>query len=126
MTVIDDYIDQTDGRRRELLIQMCDLIRTLVPDASEKIGYGIPTWTLNGNMVHIAGFKEHVSIFPGADGVAAFEDELGGYVHSKGTIQFRLEDELPIELITRIVQFREAQQRAKAKKPRNSTPSADA
>ncbi len=119
MTAVDEYIDGFDGEVREKREAMRDQIRAIAPEASEKISYGTATWDLNGNMVHIAGFKNHVSLFPGAVGVEAFLDELGGYTTSKGTIQFPLGAPLPTELIERIVTFRAEQQRAKpAKKAR--------
>ena len=119
MTVIDDYLAGVDGPAHERLAELVALVRETAPEASEKISYGTATWDLNGNMVHIAGFKNHVSLFPGAVGVEAFLDELGGYTTSKGTIQFPLGAPLPTELIERIVTFRAEQQRAKpAKKAR--------
>ena len=112
-TVIDDYISDFEGSAHDKLVAMRDLIRGIAPEASEKIGYGIPTWVLNGNLVHIAGFARHVSLFPGAEPVEVFASELSGYKTSKGTIQFPLDADLPMELIGRIVEFRAAQQRAK-------------
>jgi len=113
MTVIDDYIAGFEGEAHDKLTTMRDLIREIAPEASEKIAYGTATWDLNGNMVHIAGFNHHVSLFPGAVGVTAFEGELDGWVHSKGTIQFPLAEDLPLDLIRRIVEYRAAQQRVK-------------
>jgi uncharacterized protein YdhG (YjbR/CyaY superfamily) len=113
MTVIDDYLNGFDGVALAKLTAMRDLIREVAPEASEKIAYGTATWDLNGNLVHIAGFNNHVSLFPGAVGVTAFEAELDGWVHSKGTIQFPLTDELPLDMIRRIVEYRAVQQRAK-------------
>ena len=115
-SVIDEYIDGFEGVVREKLLELAALVREVAPEASEKISYGTATWDLNGNMVHIAGFARHVSLFPGAVGVEAFEDDLGGLTHSKGTIQFPLDRPLPLDLIRRIVEFRAEQQRAKPAK----------
>lgn len=112
-TPVDDYLSGFDGEARSKLDAMAALIRRIAPEASEKIAYGTATWHLNGNMVHIAGFAKHVSLFPGAAGVEAFESELDGLVHSKGTIQFPLGRELPLGLIEKIVAFRAEQQRTK-------------
>ena len=119
-TPVDDYIAGFEGDALAKLEQLRDEIRAIAPEASEKISYGTATWDLNGNMVHIAGFNRHVSIFPGADGVAQFEDELGPYKHAKGTIQFPLDQPLPLELIRRIVEFRATQQRAKPTRRRRT------
>ena len=95
------------------------LIRAEAPEASERIAYGLATFWLNGNLVHFGGFKAHIGLYPGATGVAAFESELGPYVHSKGAIQFPLDQPLPMELIRRIVAMRVEQNRA-ARKTRRS------
>lgn len=58
------------------------------------------------DVVHYAAFKKHISLFPGASGVQAFEEQLTGYITSKGTIQFPLQEPLPMELISEIVKFR--------------------
>ncbi len=112
---VDDYISTTSGAAHDKLVEMRDLIRAIAPEASEKISYGMPTWHLNGNMVHIAAFTHHVSLFPGGV-VDRFADQLAGLKTSKGTIQFPLDAPLPLDVIRTIVEFRAEQQRAK--KPR--------
>jgi uncharacterized protein YdhG (YjbR/CyaY superfamily) len=115
MTVIDEWIDTAPEPSRPRLRELAWLVRSLVPpETGEKIGYGIPTWTLNGNLVHIAGHERHVSLHPGAV-VERFADQLGDLVRSKGTIQFPLDRPLPTELITQVVEYRVAQQQAKPK-----------
>lgn len=73
----------------------------------------MPTYRLNGNLVHFAAGKQHVGLYPGADGVAFVADELDELElsHSKGTIRFPLNRPLPADLVTRIVDYRVAQQR---------------
>lgn len=115
MSTIDDYIDAQGPQQQEKLRELRALVHALVPDVGEKIAYGIPTFTLNGNLVHIGAAAKHVGLYPGADGVAAFESELDehGYSHSKGTVQFPLSEPLPTDLVTRIVTFRVEQQRSR-------------
>lgn len=117
---IDTYIADYPAEVQEKLLQMRTHIRSLVPEATEAISYGIPTFKLGGNLVHFGGFKSHVGFFPGASGVAAFEGELKGYHTSKGTIQFLLDKPLPLELISRIVKFRVEENLAKAKKKKSA------
>ena len=73
-------------------------------------------FTLKGALVHYAAFKQHISFYPTASGVKAFEKELDGYTVSKGTIHFPLDQPLPLELVKRIVRFRVGENMAKAKK----------
>ena len=87
-----------------------------VPGASEKISYGIPTFHLHGNLVHFAAFANHVGLYPGASGIAAFAAELQGYRTSKGTVQLPLDAPLPLDLIARIVRHR-VEENLKRRKP---------
>ena len=115
-TTIDAYIAEADPAVREKLTLLRETIHSEAPDATEKFSYGMPTFFLNGNLVHFAVFKNHIGFFPGASGVAAFLDELGAYNTSKGTIQFPLDQPIPVDLVRRVVRFRLAENRTKAKK----------
>lgn len=103
---IDQYIAGFPEETQALLQQMRATIRKIVPEAGEKMSYGIPTFTLNGNLVHFAGYKHHIGFYPSASGIKAFEKELSGYKNSKGAAQFPLDQPLPISLINKIVKFR--------------------
>jgi uncharacterized protein YdhG (YjbR/CyaY superfamily) len=81
-------------------------IKKAAPNAQEAISYGIPTYKLNGNLVHFGAFKDHISFFPTSSGTAAFKKEISKYKVSKGTIQFPLDKPVPFGLITKIVRFR--------------------
>ena len=85
---------------------MRSLIRDEAPSATEKIGYGIPTYVLKKNLVHFGAAKHHVGFYPGPSAVEHFADELTDFHTSKGTIQFPLDAPLPEDLIRRIVRFR--------------------
>ncbi|MDQ4140110.1 MAG: DUF1801 domain-containing protein, partial [Bacteroidota bacterium] len=82
-------------------------IKQAAPEAEETISYAIPTFTLKGTyLIYFAGFKNHTGIYPAPRENSAFKDELASYKGGKGTIQFPLNKPLPLDLITRIVQFR--------------------
>ncbi|MCL5113564.1 MAG: DUF1801 domain-containing protein [Patescibacteria group bacterium] len=103
----DEYINNFPLKVQDKLNKMRQAIKEEVPsETQEKIGYGIPTFYLKGNLVHFAAFKDHISFFPTSSGVAKFMNELSKYQISKGTIQFPLSEELPIALIKKIVKFR--------------------
>lgn len=118
MSVIDEYVAGHDGRHREVMDELLALIRELVPDAEEKLSWKMPTFALNGPLIHFAAAKRHIGLYPGADGVAHFVDRLdaAGLKHSKGAIQLPFDQPLPTNLIRDIVGFREKQQRAKGKR----------
>ena len=89
-----------------LLQQIRSAIALAAPAATEKISYQMPTFYLNGNLVHFAAFEKHIGFYPTASGVKAFEEELSDYKHAKGSIQFPLNQPIPLTLIRKIVKFR--------------------
>ena len=112
-TPITDYILQFLPEVQQKLNQMRAAILEIVPEATEKISYGMPTFYLNGNLVHFAAYKSHIGFYPAPDGIAAFANEFGAYKFSKGAVQFPLDQPLPLELVKRITAFRKAQILAK-------------
>lgn len=108
-TTIDEYIEGFTGEVRKRLKQMRVTIRKAAPEATEKISYRIPTFYLKGNLVHFAAFTKHIGFFPTARGVAAFKKEIRPYKTSKGTVQFQHDEPLPLDLVTKIVKFRVAE-----------------
>lgn len=104
---IDAYIAEFPPGTREVLQHIRALIRETAPQATETISYAIPTFNLNGkHLVHFAGYEKHIGFYPTASGIAAFEEELTQYKHAKGSVQFPLDQPLPVDLIRRIVEFR--------------------
>lgn len=112
---IDDYIAAYPQDVQTILQELRTTIKKAAPDAQETINYAIPTFTLEGNLVHFAAFKKHIGFYPAPSGITAFKKELAGYVQAKGSVQFPLDKPLPLKLITRIVKFRVKENLAKAK-----------
>jgi uncharacterized protein YdhG (YjbR/CyaY superfamily) len=108
-TTIDEYIAQYPPELRERLLAVRETIRASAPEASEKISWSMPTFYLNGNLVHFAAFKKHIGFFPGAAGIEAFKDKMKDYSVSTGGVRFPHDRPLPLELITEIVRYRVAQ-----------------
>jgi uncharacterized protein YdhG (YjbR/CyaY superfamily) len=106
MGVINDYISSCPKTHQDKLNEIYAIIKKAAPMAEEKISWAMPTFYLNGNLVHFAMGKLHIGLYPGASGVENFLDSLGEYKHSKGAIQFPLDKPLPKKLITDIVKFR--------------------
>lgn len=113
---VDAFIAGYPPKTRGLLEELRALIRENAPGAAEKISYGIPTFTLNGNLVHFSGYERHIGFYPGSEGISAFEAELAGYKRAKGSVRFPVDRPLPRDLIARIVRFRVGQNRAKQKR----------
>ncbi|MBE7170626.1 MAG: DUF1801 domain-containing protein [Williamsia sp.] len=115
-TDTDSYIAGFPENTQRLLHEIRRTIREAAPEAAEKISYGIPTFTMGGNLVHFAAYDHHIGFYPGSSPVKAFEKELAGYKTSRGTVQFPLDKPLPHELISKIVQHGIAEIKAKKKK----------
>lgn len=105
-TDIDSYIASYPENVQRRLQEVRVAIASVAPEAAECICYGIPTFKLNGNLVHFGATAKHIGFYPGASGVAAFTAELAAYDCSKGTVRFPLDQELPLDLIRRITQCR--------------------
>lgn len=103
---IDEYIAGFPQDVREILEKVRVTIRKAAPDAQETIKYRMPTFTLEGNLVHFAAFKKHIGFYPVPTGIDAFKNELSVYEGGKGSVQFPLDKPIPYNLIRRIVKFR--------------------
>jgi len=104
---IDEYIKAFPGDVQAILQKMRQTIRKAAPQAEEAISYQMPTFKLNGrNLVHFAGYKNHVGFYPVPSGIDAFERELSPYKQGKGSVQFPLDRPVPYDLVRKIVIFR--------------------
>jgi uncharacterized protein YdhG (YjbR/CyaY superfamily) len=111
---IDAYIAGYPAEVREILQKVRATIREAAPEAGEAMKYGIPTFTLHGNLVHFAGHKKHIGFYPAPSGLVAFKAELSAYKGSKGAVQFPLDQPIPYELIGAITAFRVKENMKKA------------
>lgn len=112
---IDDYIAAFPEEVQQLLQQVRETIQNAAPQAQEVISYAIPTYVLNGNLVHFAAFKNHIGFYPGPSGIAACKEELSIYKGAKGSVQFPLKEPIPFDTISKIVQFRVKENLGRAK-----------
>jgi uncharacterized protein YdhG (YjbR/CyaY superfamily) len=115
-STIDGYIKLFPEPVQKKLNTLRRLIGKLAPDAQEKIAYQMPTFFLNGNLVHFAAHTNHIGFYPTPSGILKFERELSKYESSKGAVQFPLQEELPLDLISRIVKFRVEENLKRGKK----------
>ena len=107
---INECIAGYDKPTQELLNQMRAAIHEAVPEATEAISYGIPTFQINGkNMVHFSAGKHHIGFYATPDGHSEFEPELNKYKRGKGSVQFPINQPLPLNLVKRIAQYRAEQ-----------------
>lgn len=119
ITDVDKYISGFHKEVQQILEKLRATIRKAAPTAEETINYGIPTFTLNGNLVHYAAYKSHIGFYPAPSGIEAYKNQLSVYEGAKGSIKFPIDKPLPFDLISKIVKFRvkENLDKAAAKKP---------
>jgi len=103
---IDKFISGYPEDVQEILNKVRATIRESAPDAEETINYGIPTFTLKGNLVHFSAFKTHIGFYPTPTGIEKFKKELSAYEGAKGSVKFPLDQPIPYALISKIVRFR--------------------
>lgn len=111
---IDEYIAGFPHDVQLLLQQLRTIIKRIAPDAAEAIRYQIPTFVLNGNLVHFAAFKNHIGFYPTPSGIEAFKEELAPYESAKGSVKFPIDKPIPFDLIADIVRFRATEARARS------------
>jgi uncharacterized protein YdhG (YjbR/CyaY superfamily) len=104
---VDQYILKFPQETQEILQQVRQLIKATAPEAVESIAYGMPAYKTNGKpLVYFAGYKHHLGFYATPTGHEAFTEELSIYKQGKGSVQFPLDQDIPYDLIKRIVAFR--------------------
>ena len=111
---IDEYFRMFPKDVQAKLESIRQLVRKLAPEAQEKISYQMPTFYLDGNLVHFAAFKNHIGFYPTPSGIDAFQKELSKYKNAKGSVQFPMDQALPMALIKRMVKYRLEKNRKRA------------
>jgi uncharacterized protein YdhG (YjbR/CyaY superfamily) len=104
---IDEYIASFPKEIQKVLEQVRTTVKDAAPEAEETISYAMPAFTLHkAQLVYFAAFKNHIGFYSLPSGNEAFQEELSAYKVGKGSIQFPLNQPMPLELITKIVKFR--------------------
>ena len=103
---IDRYIAEQTAEVQPILQKIYEVIRAAAPESTEKMSWQMPTFRQGENLVHFAAFKNHISIFPGAEVSTVFADKLIEYKVAKGTIQFPYNKPIPYEIIDEITRWR--------------------
>ena len=104
-TTIDEYIAEFPRDVQPLLEKVRAAIRKAAPKAEEAIKYRMPTYVLEGNLIHFAGYNHHIGLYPGSRPIEEFKDELTQYETSKGTVRLPLDKPIPVGLIGKITKF---------------------
>lgn len=103
---MDDYIAGFPPDVRLILEKMRVTIRQAAPGAVETVKYRLPTFVLNGNLVHFGAFKKHIGFYAMPTGNQEFRKELSAYKGGRGSVQFPLDKPIPYGLVSKVVKFR--------------------
>lgn len=113
-TTIEAYMATFSKSTQAILETVRNTIQHAAPDATEVISYGMPTFKINSkNLVHFAGYQTHIGFYPVPSGIAAFKEELSVFKMGKGSVQFPIDEPMPLTLIAKIVKFRLKEMTAK-------------
>lgn len=111
---VEEYFSTLPLNTQRLLEQVRETIKQAAPGAKEVISYNMPAFKMNGVLVYYAAHKGHIGFYPTASPIVVFKNELAAYKYSKGAIQFPVGEPMPVDLITRITQFRVKEDTEKA------------
>ena len=114
---VDEYIAGFPKDVQRILKEVRAVVRAAAPDAEERIAYHMPTYTMGKNLAYFAAFKSHVGFYPTPNGISSFEKQLSKYKRAKGSVQFPIDEPMPLGLIRRIVEYRVKEQKKKNAKP---------
>lgn len=106
---IDEYIFLFPDEVQQKLIELRETIHSEITGLEEYIGYQMPAFKYKGKpLAYFAGYKKHLGFYPGSEGIKAFEKDFKQkqYKFSKGAVQFPVDQDIPVELVRKIVQFR--------------------
>lgn len=114
-STVDEYLSSLTEDKKRSLQQVRQAIKSAAPGAREVISYNIPAFKLNGMLVYYAAWKEHIGVYgSSASLIEKFKKELASYKISKGTIQFPLDQPMPVDLICKMVRYRVQENEQKA------------
>jgi len=113
-TTVEEYLVALPAETRAVLDRIRATIRKAAPGAEERLSYRMPTFFLDGVLVHVGAFKNHIGLFPPVKGDRKLMQEIAQYAGEKGNLQFPLGGRVPYALIGRIVELRVAQNRERA------------
>jgi uncharacterized protein YdhG (YjbR/CyaY superfamily) len=119
---VDEYLSTFPATTRRILQEVRQTIKKAAPQAEEVISYNMPAFKLHGVLVYYAAYQKHIGFYPTPSAIKAFEKQLAQYQNSKGAVQFPIDQPMPVELITKIVQFRVRENVAKEKAGKQTKP----
>jgi uncharacterized protein YdhG (YjbR/CyaY superfamily) len=111
---VDEYIRSFPKSTQKILQEIRKALNAAVPGSEERISYHIPTIYKNGNIVHYAAFEKHIGFYPTPQAMIKFKKEIKPYRTGKGSIQFPINEPMPMELMIKIAKYRDKENQKKS------------
>ena len=102
---IDEYIFRQEESIQPMLVSLRNTIHDAIPEAEEVIAWSMPTWRKKDNIIHFAVSKNHIGVYVEQEAVSFFEEQLKEYETNKGVIRFKLNQEIPLSLVSDIAKW---------------------
>ena len=109
---VDEYITNAPERARRMMKQIRTAIRSVAPEAKEKMSYGMPFYEYKfpgykGRLAYFGHFKNHISFFAVPRHIPPdLAMNLEQYKAAKATLQFALGTKVPVALLKKLVKLR--------------------
>jgi uncharacterized protein YdhG (YjbR/CyaY superfamily) len=103
---IDQYIAGFPEETRNILTKIRMIAREAAPEAQETIKYGMPTFTLTGNLIHFAAYKKHIGLYPAPSADESLNKEIAVYRSAKSSLRFPIDEQIPYDLIKKVIKSR--------------------
>lgn len=107
MLHITDYLENIESHQQLEYARIKRLVHSVVPNVSEVISYGLPTFKYKGKpLLYFGAFKNHMSVFPTPAPIDELSDKLKPYKVSKGAVQFTKQMPLTDDIILDMIRIR--------------------
>ncbi|MFC6253233.1 iron chaperone [Secundilactobacillus hailunensis] len=106
MTVITEYIAKQPQEHQQQLIKLYRLLKTVLPNAEERLSYGMPAFFQPKAVLYFGANQHHIGIYPTSEGIAFLSAELADYQTTKGSWHVAYDKPLPEQLIINLAQHR--------------------
>jgi uncharacterized protein YdhG (YjbR/CyaY superfamily) len=102
---VDEYIAAAPEAVQPMLHSLRETIQAAAPGADERISYGMPYYHLHGRLAYFQAHARHIGLY-----AFSLEDAravgLEQHMSAKSTLQFPLDQPLPIAAIRSLIQQR--------------------
>ena len=118
---VNEYIESAPKEAQKKLREIRAVIRKATPGATEDMKWRMPSYSYKRILVMFAGYKHHVGFYPTASPIKVFEKDILKLKlkSARGSVQFPLDEPLPLPLIKKMIALRIKESKEEDKKWRS-------